>query len=50
MIVGQGPTVLTVGGSRGCSNNFLVSPIVSPSLWKTTRQTKILSKEPLNPN
>ena len=29
LIVGQGPTVLAVGASRGCSDNFLVSPIVS---------------------
>ena len=29
LIVGQGPTVLAVGASRSCSDNFLVSPIVS---------------------
>ena len=55
IIVGQEPTVLAVGASRGCSDNFPVSPIVSLfflplSGRRGLDRLKYCFKEPLNPN
>ena len=53
-MVGQGSAVLAVGASRGCSANFLVSPIVSlfflPLFGRRLDRLKYYLKEPLNPN
>ena len=53
MIVGQGPTALTVGAGGGCLDIFtlicLFSPL-SPSLWETAQyRLKYCLKGPLNP-
>ena len=53
MIVGQGPTALTVGAGGGCLDIFtliyLFSPL-SPSLWETARyRLKYCLKGPLKP-
>ena len=53
LIVGQGPTALAVGASRGRLDIFtliyLFSPL-SPSLWETARyRLKYCLKGPLNP-
>ena len=53
MIVGQGPTALTVGAGGGCLDIltliYLFSPL-SPSLWETARyRLKYCLKGPLNP-
>ena len=54
IIVGQGPTVLAVGASWGCSDNFPVSLIVSlfflPLSGRRLDRLKYCLKEPLNPN
>ena len=51
--VGQGPTVLAVGGGGGCLDIFsLIYPFfpLSPSLWETARyRLKYCLKGPLNP-
>ena len=53
MIVGQGPTALTVGAGGDCLDSFtLIYPFspISPSLWETARyRLKYCPKEPLNP-
>ena len=53
MIVGQGPTALTVGAGGGClvifTPIYFYSPL-SPSLWETARyRLKYCLKGPLNP-
>ena len=53
LIVGQGPTALSVGAGGGCLDIFtllyLFSPL-SPSLWETARyRLKYCLKGPLNP-
>ena len=53
MIVGQGPTALSVGAGGGCMVIFILiypfSPL-SPSLWETSRyRLKYCLKGPLNP-
>ena len=53
IIVGQGPTALTVGAGGGCLDIFtLIYPFfsLSPSLWETARyRLKYCLKGPLNP-
>ena len=53
MIVGQGPTLLTVGAGGGCLDIFtIICPFsfLSPSLWETARYRLIYClKGPLNP-
>ena len=53
MIVGQGPTALSVGAGEGCLDIFtLIYPFfpLSPSLRETTRyRLKYCLKGPLNP-
>ena len=53
MIVGQGPTSLTVGAGGGCLDIFtIICPFssLSPSLWETARYRLIYClKGPLNP-
>ena len=53
MIVGQGPTALSLSAGGGCLDIFtliyLFSPL-SPSLWKTARNRLIYClKGPFNP-
>ena len=53
MIVGQGPTALTVGAGGSCLDIFTLlypfSPL-SPSLWETARyRLQYCLKGPLNP-
>ena len=54
MIVGQGPTALTVGADGGLFGHFtLIYPfsLLSPSLWETAQyRLKYCLKGPLNPN
>ena len=51
IIVGHGPTALTVGARGGCSDIFtLVYHLLSPSLWETARyRLKYSLKGPLSP-
>ena len=53
MIVGQGPTALTVGAGGDCLDIFTLIYLFSPlshSLWETTEhRLKYCLKEPLNP-
>ena len=53
MIVGQGPTALSVGAGGGCMDIcILIYPFspLSPSLWETSRyRLKYCLKGPLNP-
>ena len=53
MVVGQGPTALTVGAGGGGLDIFtLIYPfsLLSPSLWETARyRLKYCLKGPLNP-
>ena len=47
--VGQGPTALAVGAG-GIVRTFLLSSVLSPSLWETVRyRLKYCLKGPLNP-
>ena len=53
IIVGQGPTALTVGASGGCLDIFTLVyhfSFRSPSVWKTARyRLKYCLKGPLSP-
>ena len=53
IIVGQGPTALTVGAGRGCLDIFILVyhfTFLSPSLWETARyRLKYCRKGPLSP-
>ena len=53
IIVGQGPTALTVGAGGGCLDIFSLVyhfSLLSPSLWETARyRLKYCLKGPLNP-
>ena len=53
ILVGQGPTALTVGAGGGCTDIFSLSyhfSLLSPSLWETARyRLKYCLKGPLSP-
>ena len=52
ILVGQGPTALTVGAGGGCLDIFTLVyhfSFLSPSLWETARYTEILSQRAVKP-
>ena len=52
IIVGQGPTVLTVGAGGGCLDIFSLLchfSLLSPSLWETVRYRLKLSQRTVKP-